>query len=47
MKKERDETGMAKRKLETERDIIVGLLDTGYWILFLIQLNGFSFVIKI
>ena len=37
----------AERKLETERDIIVALLDTGYWILFLIQLNGFSFVFKI
>ena len=37
---------IAKRKLKTERDIVVGLLDTGSWIFFLIQLYGISFVFK-
>ena len=35
---------IVKRNLVTERDIVVGLLDSGSWILFLIQFYGFSFV---
>ena len=35
---------IVERNLVTERDIVVGLLDSGSWILFLIQFYGFSFV---